>query len=57
MKVWLIETRYKDFKEYNITTSYDRAERELSTAEERNVEVIVTPFEVEDLKGVNYDRV
>lgn len=57
MTVWLIETRYKDFKEYNITASYDRAERELSTAEERNVGVIVTPFEVEDLKGVNYDRV
>ena len=57
MKVWLIETRYKDFKEYNITASYDRAEREFSTAEERNVGVIVTPFEVEDLKGVNYDRV
>jgi len=57
MTVWLIETRHKDFKEYNITASYDRAERELSTAEERNVGVIVTTFEVEDLKGVNYDRV
>lgn len=49
MTVWLIETRYKDYTLFNVTASHDRAERELSTAEERGVDVIVTPYEVEDL--------
>lgn len=49
MTVWLIETRHKDYyTRFNVTASHERVERELSTAEEREVDVIVTPYEVED---------
>lgn len=48
MTVWLVETRTKYFKAHYVTASHERAERALSTAEKRNVEVIVTPYEVED---------
>lgn len=50
MIVWLVETRHKDYSTSYVTVSHDRAERDLSTAEERNVDVIVTPYKVEDLK-------
>ena len=49
MTVWLVETRNKEYKTFYITASHNRAERDLSTAEERDVDVIVTPYEVEDL--------
>lgn len=49
MTVFMIETRYEDYNEIIITVSHERAERELSSAEERNVGVIVTPYTVEDL--------
>jgi hypothetical protein len=48
MTVWLVETRTKYYKSFYVTASDERAEIALSTAEERNVEVIVTPYEVED---------
>ena len=48
MTVWLVETRHKDYTTFYITANHERAERELSSAEERNVGVIVTPYEVED---------
>jgi hypothetical protein len=48
MTVWLVETRTKYYKSFYVTASHERAERALSMAEERNVEVIVTPYEVED---------
>jgi hypothetical protein len=50
MTVWLVETRNKHWKSFYVTASHDRAEKDLSTAEERNVDVIVTPYEVEDLE-------
>ena len=49
MTIWLVETRYKEYTTSYITASHDRAERDLSTAEEREVDVIVTPYKVEDL--------
>lgn len=49
MTVYLIETRYKDCSEFHVTASYDRAQHELNMAEVRDVGVIVTPYEVEDL--------
>lgn len=49
MDVWVIETRHKDYNEFHITASYERAMKELSTAEDRDVGVIVTPYVVEDL--------
>lgn len=49
MTVFMIETRHKDFNEIVITASYERAQNELNTAEERGVDVIITPYEVEDL--------
>ena len=49
MVVYQIETRYKDYKSITITASYERTRKELGTAEERNVDVIVTPYTVEDL--------
>lgn len=49
MTVFMIETRYKEFNKIVITASYERAQNELSTAEERGVDVIVTPYEIEDL--------
>ena len=49
MTVWLVETRHKEYTTSYITSSHDRAERDLSTAEERGVDVIVTPYKVEDL--------
>lgn len=55
MTVWLVETRHKGYSAFYVTASHDRAERDLSTAEERNVDVIVTPYEVEDLVGGKYD--
>lgn len=50
MTVYLIETRYKDYNESVITASHTRALTEFNTAEEREVDVIVTPYEVEDLE-------
>lgn len=50
MDVWVIETRHKDYNEFHITASYERAMKELSTAEDRDVGVIVTPYVVEDLE-------
>lgn len=50
MTVWLVETRNKYWNLFYVTASHDRAEKDLSTAEERNVDVIVTPYEVEDLE-------
>lgn len=55
MTVWLVEIRHKDYSAFYVTASHDRAEKDLSTAEERNVDVIVTPYEVEDLVGGKYD--
>lgn len=49
MIVYQIETRDKDYKSIIITASYERTRKELDTAEERNVAVIVTPYTVEDL--------
>lgn len=49
MTVWLVETRHKEYTTSYITASHDRAEKDLSTAEEREVDVIVTPYKVEDL--------
>ena len=48
MIVWLVETRHKNYTTSYVTASHDRAERDLITAEERDVGVIVTPYEVED---------
>ena len=48
MVVYQIETRYKDCKSIIITASYERTRKELDTAEERNVDVIVTPYILED---------
>ena len=50
MFVWLIEARHKDYSEFVITASHERVERELATAEERNVDVIATSYKVEDLE-------
>lgn len=49
MIVWMIETMHKDYKEIVITASQERADKELDTAEERDVTVVVTPYKVEDL--------
>jgi hypothetical protein len=49
MTVYLIETRYKNYTEFHVTVSHERALYEFNTAEERNVDVVVTPYEVEDL--------
>lgn len=49
MTVFMIETRYEDCNEIVITASYARAQNELNTAESRGVDVIITPYEVEDL--------
>ena len=48
MIVYQIETRYKDYKSIIITASYERTRKALDTAEERNVDVIVTPYTLED---------
>ena len=48
MIVYQIETRDKDYKSIIITASYERTRKALDTAEERNVDVIVTPYTVED---------
>ena len=48
MVVYQIETRYKNYKSIIITASYERTRKELDTAEERNVDVIVTPYILED---------
>lgn len=50
MIVWLVETRHKNYTAFYVTASHDRAERDLATAEKRNVDVIVTSYKVEDLK-------
>lgn len=50
MTVWLVETRSKDWSTFYVTACHGRAERDLSTAEERGVGVIVTPYKVEDLE-------
>lgn len=49
MTVYQIETRDKDCNKIVITASYARAQNELNTAESRGVDVIITPYEVEDL--------
>ena len=48
MTVYQIETRDKDYKSITITASYERTRKALDTAEERNVDVIVTPYTLED---------
>ena len=48
MVVYQIETRYKNYKSIIVTASYERTRKELDTAEERNVGVIVTPYILED---------
>ena len=48
MTVYQIETRDKDYKSIIITASYERTRKALDTAEERNVDVIVTPYTLED---------
>lgn len=48
MIVYQIETRDKDYKSIIITASYERTRKALDTAEERNVDVIVTPYTLED---------
>ena len=53
MTVFMIETRYKDSTEIVITASYERTQNALNTAEARGVDVIITPYEVEDLQFVN----
>lgn len=50
MTVYQIETRDKDYKAIIITASYERARKALDTAEERNVDVIVTPYTLEDFE-------
>ena len=50
MTVFMIETRYEDCNEIVITASYARAQSELNTAESWGVDVIITPYEVEDLQ-------
>lgn len=50
MFVWLIEIRHKGYSEFVVTASHERVERELTTAEERNVDVIATSYKVEDLE-------
>lgn len=49
MLVYMIEIRHKHFTEIVISASYERAQAELNTAEARDVGVIVTPYNVEDL--------
>lgn len=49
MIVYMIEIRHKHFNEIVITASHERAQAELNTAEARDVGVIVTPYNVEDL--------
>lgn len=49
MLVYMIETRHKHFTEKVISASSERAQAELNTAEARGVDVIVTPYNVEDL--------
>ena len=48
MTVQQIETRDKDYKSIIITASYERTRKALDTAEERDVDVIVTPYTLED---------
>ena len=50
MTVYQIETRDKDCKSITITASYERTRKALDTAEERNVDVIVTPYTLEDFE-------
>ena len=51
MTVYQIETRDKDYRSIIITASYERTREALDTAEERNVDVIVTPYTLEDCDG------
>ena len=53
MTVFMIETRYEDCKSIIITASYERTRKALDTAEERNVDVIVTPYTLEDFDDRN----
>lgn len=55
MIVYQIETRTKDYKAIIITASYERTRKELDTAEERNVDVIVTPYTLEDFDEENHE--
>lgn len=55
MTVYIIETRYKDYKTLVVTASKARADRELSSAEERDVGVIITPYKVEDLDEADHE--
>ena len=50
MTVYQIETRDKNYKSIIITASYERTRKALDTAEERNVDVIVTPYMLEDFE-------
>lgn len=54
MTVFMIETRHEDCKSIIITASYERTRKALDTAEERNVDVIVTPYTLEDFEEVGY---
>ena len=49
MTVYQIETRDKDYRSIIITASYERTREALDT--ERNVDVIVTPYTLEDFDG------
>lgn len=55
MIVWLIETRHKDYSEFVVTASHERVDEEIDTAEERAVDVIATPYVVEDLDEKSLD--
>ena len=48
--VYLVEIRYKDHNNFYVTASKERADKELATAEARGIDVIVTPYKVEDLE-------
>lgn len=50
MTVYLIETIYKDYKEIIITASYERAIKALDSSDEINVDVLVTPYKLEDFE-------
>lgn len=55
MIVWLIETRHNDYTDIVITASHKRVDEEIDTAEERAVDVIATPYVVEDLDEKSLD--
>ena len=51
MIVYLVEIRHTEYNEQYITASYERAQKELKEVTDKpDTGVIVTPYEVEDLK-------